>query len=355
MIEDDRQEDAFRQTTFSGHRKTEVRKELVKAMRDSRHETACHWAAELVCSGDIESILPAAIEVYSRHIHTGNPRLALYLASAIRRYTDLLAADPFKIMIHLRNNTAIRELICELVVVLCEAPKHHELVDAPFNPARDLDLTDEAGSRCRATGLEFAEHLFAEGDCPDLFIPINELAFCLATRAPVQDACFWIDWVLAYEALCRSQHAPCTIKPRYNSSVSVKQQSHPVWMLWELFNRSAADRGGQMPELVSALCTLYAYEFTVTASRKRRPILYMCVTLLTCPVQMPNQVIFGKQVIRDAVANIGIIYSRIKEKEQCAVSAALLTGDGLTPEERAARAAAVEAIARPTYNPHVLF
>jgi hypothetical protein len=316
-INDIRQSSQFRGVSFSKYKKTEVRAQMVQSLLKGKVEPACYWTAELICGGHLSDVWENIFHYVSKHIHLGNPKIAIYLEMRYEIFRNIMSQGHFVSELDVRNSEKIRKLFAEIICVLAISPRKPSFEAVKINREEEFDMT-QMPERLKAPSMSFAEPIFKKGDPNELFIAINEFSHCISGQnGNMSSACYWIEWVSEFDLLCKKRKEPCYCAKRTQYPVENKYTRDIIWLVWESLMHYCKERNNPLIEkTMGALLRLFCVKYTTAACKKRRYMLYYAVGLLTETVSANVEIISDKLVLQNVIDKIDEVYKQIKKNEQ---------------------------------------
>ena len=332
-IKDTRVEQDFRSSSFSGYKKCDVKRELLKSLSLSKIEPACYWSAELICSGHFTDLWENIILFYSKNIHIGNPKLAIYIELKIRQFKEIVHTGYTNNELLMRNNENIRDLFAELICILCVSSKKHSY-DSIQITKDAYDLTNSK-NLLKAPSIEYGRKWIQEGDPKGIIISINELSYHLSKEGGnTLKACYWVEWIIEYSNICHKKKEDCLIVARNTIPVSEKDQCNLVWLIWDVFKGEAKTRSKMMERIVDSLFHIFTLRYTSACNKRRRYIMYLLCSMFCDHVDLEQNIVSDpdKKMIANITKKIENIYKQIKSNEHIDLS--LVDSTPRTEEEK---------------------
>ena len=316
IINDIRTSTDFKSISFSGYKKTEAKNQLIESLIRSKIEPACHWAAELICAGHYIDIWECILYYLGKHIHAANPKMVIYLEKRYKIFRNIIQQGLFVSELDLRNNVTIRKLFAEMIVIISKSPQKHSFETLKIDRVEEFDIT-KMTDRLKAPNINYAEGLLDPEDPKELFIVINEFAYQISsdTRNMI-DACFWIEWMIEFDYICKARKQPSKCKRRAYP-VENKYQRDIIWMMWNTLICYGKKRGLFIENIMNSLLELFCIRYTTASSKKRKYILYYAVELLTEAIPTGIELVSKetKEILEMVLENIHAIYKQIKKNE----------------------------------------
>ena len=316
-INDVRQGPHFKSISFSGYKKTDVRKQLIENMKNGKLEPAANWCAELICAGHYMEVWEIILHYTGKHIHLGNPKIVIYLQMRFEVFKNIMTQGQYLNELQLRNHPTIRKLFAEVISTLTLSNRKHSFEPIKINRVEEFDMT-QMTDRLKAPSMNYGADILKKEDPKELFIAINEFSYHISKDShSTIGASYWIEWLIEFDAICKKRKEPCLCEKRSKISVEKKFQRDIIWILWDALFHYCDMLGNQyIDKLMKAIFDIFCIKYTTAASKKRRYLLYFAVALLTEPVPTNIDLMSNKPLIQNVVEKINEVYKQIKKQEE---------------------------------------
>lgn len=315
-INDIRNTTHFRGVSFSNFKKTEVRKQYIECMKRGKIEPACYWCAELVCAGHYGELWETILHFMAKHIHLGNPKLVVYLERRFCIFRNIVSQEHLMNELDLRNQNNIRKMFAEITTILCMSVKKPSIEPVKINKVEEFDIT-QMTDRLKAPSIHYIADIFLPKDPKELMIPMNEFAYNLSSDCKnMATACYWIEWTIEFELICRKRREPCVCVSRTEYNVDKKYTTDVIWIVWDvLLHYSNLLEDPLITKIMNSLVDLFSIKYTLGTPKKRRYLLYFAVSLLTEFVPRHIDIVEDKITVYSVMEQINEVYKQIRKNQ----------------------------------------
>ena len=325
-INDIRLAQDFQGISFSNFKKSDVKKKLIESLIAEKVEPACYWCSEFVCAGHYGDIWEIVLYYMSKHIHLGNPHIAVYIELRYNVFRNIMNQGIFTSELDSRNNEQLRKLFAEMMCVLALSTKKPSFEQMKIKSTEEFNFL-HFSSKLKADNANYIGNSFLPKDPKECLMAMNEFAYSLSEKGRnMSYACYWIEWTLEFETLCkkRKQQLKCELR---NYRVENKFRQQLVWLMWDiLLDYADRSRNEMIVKIMNSLKSLFVIKFTESTPKKRRYLLYYAVELLTENVQTGIRILPDKTLLEKVTQNIDLIYKQIKKNEHAPRTEYLFNG-----------------------------
>lgn len=315
LINDIRVHSQFKGFSFSEYKKTEVKNQFIENLKKNKIEQSCYWCAELACAGHFADIWECFLFFFGKHIHIGNPKITVYLEKRYQIFRNIMQQGFYVSELDLRNNNTIRILFAEIIVVLILSNKKQSFETIKIDRVEEFDIT-QMSDRLKAPNTFYAVDFFLPKDPKELFIAVNEFAYHISSeRRNMTSACFWIEWIIEFDIICRNRKEPVYCERR-KYEVENKFQKDIIWIVWDVLLNYSRSLGPFVENIMNSLLVIFCIKYTTACCKKRKYLLYFAVELLTENIPSNIELITDKKMIEIVTENIHQIYKQIKKNEK---------------------------------------
>lgn len=299
----------FQKFTFSGHLRSHVYKVIDENIKLGHADYTCYWSLELLSSGLVHSLWQTFFESAAKNINRVAPNVFLYLVQKYEVFSTYESQYSLLNMTDIRNNHAVRNLICEVGASLALCRKN-KLPSLPkIKPEHDFQqITIQ--ENLKSPSANYARHLTLQNDPIELYIPLNELVYSLRPETrDVARSLYWTSWILKYASQMKKQNKVDLIcNHRDNLFIDHSYGSNVIWLLWEtiLDAGKKSPQAGLLEPYLDALFKIHCLRWNPSVLKNRltfliSAILFVCEsTTLDIHAKVPHDIM----VIQGVVQNI---------------------------------------------------
>jgi hypothetical protein len=311
-ISDKRISKDFKGITFSNYKKSESKKELLNSLMEGKVEPACYWSIEFICAGHFSELWDIILVFYSQHINISNPKLPLYMQMRFENFKDIILNGYIDNELQSRNNQKIRALFAELIAILTLSTKTHALSQVKIN-SNNLNITN-ISDKLKADSVNYGTPFFKKDDPKELFIAINEFVYHLRRTRNSREVCYWFEWILEYETLCKKEKKNKIVcASRHFMSIEDKYKTDIIWLIWEILLKECD--GMHVKNIITALFELFCIKFKPGIKKRRRYLIYNTVVFITNAIDMNIKIYTEENKILNIKNKINMLYKQIKKNE----------------------------------------
>jgi hypothetical protein len=315
-INDMRQANDFKGVSFSDYKKGDVKKQLIDAMLCNKLETACYWSAELICAGHFSDLWEIILYFTSKHIHIGNPKIAIYLEMRYNIFRNIMNKANIVNEIDARNDEECRKLFAEVMITLSLSQRKMSFEEVKIKRHEDFDMT-YMKERLKAPSMKYAESFFMQKDPKEIFIALNEFAYSISSEsANITNACYWFEWLIEFDASCKKRKLQCKCEPR-NHPIEAKFRSDVIWVLWDAIMYYGETLNIPLvTKTLQSLLRLFCIRYTNACGKRRKYMLYYAISLITETVPVNIHLVENKDLLSSGLSKVNFIYKQVKKNEQ---------------------------------------
>lgn len=302
-------------SSFSGFSIKDVVKAFENALNTCKVEEAVNWGIEILFSGQPEKFWEKIFSISSKNININNPRLANFLFKRYSRYvslkhkyaggTDNLKSSNEAGYLSMRNSQIIRNLLCEVTVIICNSTKLKTL-SLPKIKESEFNL-DFIKTKIIADLPNLVFNKLKYGDPDELKIPLNEFNFCIRTRK-WELSVYWLAWILEWERrnTKRDKYYICGFRKIEN--IDDRSCSDVIWIIWEIIIKEAIDmKNSDVSEQIFSLFKLYKFDFKPSKKSKRVCFILYAIKYFTEIYSFKHDIIHNYYQLVQACSNINIM------------------------------------------------
>ena len=145
---------------------------------------------------------------------------------------------------------------------------------------------------------------------------MNEFAYALSKNGlNMLNACYWIEWTLEFESLCKKRKQLLKCEPR-NYKVENKYRTNVIWIIWDIILDYADLSENRLHiKIIDAIKNIFLIKYSEGTPKRRKYLLYYAIQILTENFNSNIEILPQKEIIYNITSQIDTIFKQIKKTE----------------------------------------
>ena len=311
QISDNRNSNFYKNKTFCGYKKTNVFHALEKSLLEGKLEDSCNWSIEIVISGYIDELWDKIMVFICKHINIANIEIIYYFKIRYESYLKFMKYSGITNYLQLRNNQQFRNLVCEIVCILCKSRK---MKLDNLKKVKKNNLRLESLREKMKANIIINKDIVKVDDPEEIKIVSNEFLFCIR-NFEFKNSLFWLSWMIEWEKLNikKLKVFNCAYRPQKN--VDNKFAYDFIWLIWSIIILEANRKKTAFLKEISSLFYLFKHNYKKSKKNKRIILVVYAIKLLFYGGFKEPNIIEKYDILIQACCNINFLYREKKSYE----------------------------------------
>ena len=173
-------------------------------------------------------------------------------------------------------------------------------------------------TRLKAPTIGYVKDIFKEDDPKELYIAMNEFAYHLSKESKNSvSACYWLEWILEYETLCKHKKELCLGETRQFAPIQDKFKNDIIWIVWDIILHECSSKNNPLiTKIINALLEIFSIKYSSGVKKRRKFLIYFAISVLTDPMDLAIDIIANKKELDTIIKKIGVVYKDVKKNEE---------------------------------------
>ena len=204
-----------------------------------------------------------------------------------------------------------------MISLLCHSRKKHSLDAIKIKKPDEFNKTHMA-TRLKAPTIGYVKDIFKEDDPKELYIAMNEFAYHLSKESKNSvSACYWLEWILEYETLCKHKKELCLGETRQFAPIQDKFKNDIIWIVWDIILHECSSKNNPLiTKIINALLEIFSIKYSSGVKKRRKFLIYFAISVLTDPMDLAIDIIANKKELDTIIKKIGVVYKDVKKNEE---------------------------------------